>query len=46
MKLIGERVLGGRVAFVSAAGEGTTFSILVPRRLPVARDAFGPPTDQ
>jgi signal transduction histidine kinase len=32
MRLIGERVLGGQVSFSSAAGRGTTFSILLPPR--------------
>lgn len=32
MKLLGERYLGGEVSFASAEGEGTTFSLRVPRR--------------
>jgi signal transduction histidine kinase len=32
MKLIGERYLGGRVSFVSAQGQGTTFTIALPAR--------------
>jgi signal transduction histidine kinase len=32
MKLIGERYLGGSVSFVSAQGQGTTFTIALPAR--------------
>jgi hypothetical protein len=34
MKLFGERYLGGRVSFTSAPPDGTTFSLLLPKRKP------------
>jgi signal transduction histidine kinase len=34
MKLFGERYLGGRVSFVSRAPEGTTFTLVLPKRNP------------
>jgi signal transduction histidine kinase len=30
MKMLGERYLGGKIAFTSAEGEGTTFRFLLP----------------
>jgi signal transduction histidine kinase len=42
MKLIGERVLGGQVSFSSAAGRGTTFSILLPPRIAARNEVATP----
>lgn len=42
MKLIGERVLGGQVSFSSAAGAGTTFSVLLPPRTAARNDVGSP----
>jgi two-component sensor histidine kinase len=39
MKLLGERYLGGEVTFTSREGEGTTFSIRLPKQLPGGGDA-------
>ena len=34
MKLFGERYLGGRVSFVSRTPDGTTFTLVLPKRNP------------
>lgn len=34
VKLLTERYLGGRVEFTSDSNDGTTFSVMIPRRLP------------
>jgi signal transduction histidine kinase len=41
MKLLGERYLGGEVSFVSTEEAGTTFSVRLPIRAPVAVRAGG-----
>ncbi len=38
VKLLGERYLGGRVEFESQAGEGTTFSLTLPKEVPTEAD--------
>lgn len=43
MKLLGERVLGGRIDFTSSLGQGTTFRFRVPLAGPPAEAARGAP---
>jgi hypothetical protein len=42
MKLLGERYLGGSVSFVSRQGEGTTFTLRLPRHPPRATPGKAP----
>jgi signal transduction histidine kinase len=42
MKLLGERYLGGAVSFVSREGEGTIFSLRLPRHPPSAGSGKAP----
>ena len=46
MKLFGERVLGGQVAFTSLPGRGTTFTLSLPRRRPAEAPADDAGDDQ
>jgi signal transduction histidine kinase len=45
MKLFGERVLGGQVAFTSLPGRGTTFTLSLPRVRPAAGSPAGDGAD-